>query len=418
MVRGALLIALWLFCLHAERARAQVATDSTATETASPSLFSRIMERVQFHGFASEGGFVSTANDYIGKSSRGSLKFFEAGVNVSVTLTDQLRVGMQFVSRSVGTLSEEVPRLDWAIIDYRFRPWLGARAGVIKVPLGLYNEYIGVDAARTSILLPQSMYPLRNRDALISHTGFALYGDIALGPVGSLEYQAWAGTLTIPRSALELEGADLRSVDTKYVAGGQLFWHPPLEGLRIGASYLRASVDFHLRLDAANTQGLIEAGVAAPDYTGKLRIQQRPTQIWVASLEYTRNDWLFAFEYSRWLKHQQTSLPTVLPAFDEDAERFYAMLTYRVTPHFELGTYYSAVFADVKDRRSHGAKFTRRSNGFQRDLAATLRVDINDYWLWKLEGHFIDGSAELQSSVNPDPTRFWGLFLLRTTVTF
>jgi hypothetical protein len=387
-------------------------------EVSAPSLASRILERIQVHGFVSEGGFVSTANDYIGNSSRGSLKLFEAGINISATLTDQLRVGMQFVSRSVGTLSEEVPRLDWAIIDYRYRPWFGLRAGVIKVPLGLYNESIGIDAARTAILLPQSVYPLRNRDALISHTGFALYGDVPLGLLGGLDYQVWLGILTIPRSALELDGAQLNSVDTKYVTGGQLFWRP-IEGLRMGATYLRSSIDFHLTLDNNNTQQLIAAGAVPPDYNGKLLVQQRPATFWVASAEYVFGDALFAFEYSRWLKHQQTSLPVVLPSFDEDAERFYGMATYRLSPHFELGTYYSVTHADVHDRRGDGERFMgKRSTAFQRDLAGTLRIDINDYWLWKVEAHLIDGVAELQSSQNPNPTRLWGLFLFRTTVTF
>jgi hypothetical protein len=75
--------------------------------------------------------------------------------------------------------------------------------------------------------------------------------------------------------------------------------------------------------------------------------------------------------------------------------------------------------ADVHDRRGDGERFMgKRSTAFQRDLAGTLRIDINDYWLWKVEAHLIDGVAELQSSQNPNPTRLWGLFLFRTTVTF
>jgi hypothetical protein len=393
-------------------------SETTPEQESQPSLASRIMERIQIHGFVSEGGFVSSANDFIGKSSRGSLKFLEAALNVSVTLTDQLRVGVQFVSRSVGVLSEEVPRLDWAIIDYRYRPWFGVRAGAIKMPLGLYNEYVGVDAARTAILLPQSVYPLRNRDALISHTGFALYGDIPLGPAGELQYQAWLGILAVPRSALELDGASLDSVDTKYVTGGQLFYRP-IEGLRVGASYLRASLDFHLTLDSGNVSQLVAAGLVPADYNGKLLIQQAPTSFWVASAEYMVGDWLLAFEYSRWLKHQTTSLPMLLPTLDEDAERFYGMVTYRISPHFELGSYYSVTHADPDDRRGHGVGYKgKRITAFQRDLAGTLRIDINDYWLWKLEAHLIDGVAELQVSRNPNPTRLWGLFLIRTTVTF
>ncbi len=388
------------------------------TSAAEPSFFSRLtfLSKIQIHGFVSEGGFVSTANDYIGDSSRGSLKFLEAALNVSTELTDRLRVGLQLVSRSVGTLSEEVPRLDWAVADYQWQSWLGLRAGVIKMPLGLYNEYIAIDAARTAILLPQSVYPVRNRDALISHTGFALYGSASLGVVGGLDYQAWLGTLTIPRSALDLSGANLDSVDTKYVTGGQLFWRTPLEGLRVGGTYLRAAIDFHLTLDANLTSQVVMAGLAPADYKGQLVVSQDPTSIWVLSAEYVHNDLLLAAEYSRWLKHQ-TSVPKVAD-LDEEAERFYAMATYRLSPHFELGSYYSMTYADVDDRRGHDARFSKHFQAFQHDLAATLRLDINEYWLWKVEGHFMDGAADLQASANLNPTRYWGLFLFRTTVTF
>jgi hypothetical protein len=372
----------------------------------------------QIHGFVSEGGFLSTANEYIGTSSRGSLKFFEAGINVSLEPIDQLRVGMQLVFRSVGSLSEAAPRVDWALVDYRMESWFGMRAGVIKIPLGLYNEYVDIDATRTMILLPQSVYPMRNRDALISHTGFAVYGDVGIGGGGRLDYQAWFGTLSVPGSALELAGASLTSVDTKYVSGGQVFWHPPLEGLRVGASYLRASIDFDLVLDSDVLAQLVMANLLPPEHDGKLVISQSPTSLWVASAEYIRGDWLFAAEYSRWLKHQQSSLAALIPATDEDAERFYVMATYRLSSYFELGTYCAVTHADVSDRDGGSSMLPHPFRAFQRDLAAGLRIDVNAYWLWKIEAHLIDGVAELQASQNPSPKRYWGLFLFRTTVMF
>jgi hypothetical protein len=379
---------------------------------------STLLSRVQIHGFVSEGGFVSTSNEYIGNSSRGSLRMFETGVNFSVQLLDQLRVGLQVVARDVGTLSESVPRVDWAVVDYRFQPWLGLRAGVIKLPLGLYNEYEDIDSARTAILMPQSLYPIRNRDALISHTGFAAYGNLSLGGAGALDYQAWLGTLTIPRSALELAGATLNSVDTKYVTGAQLFWHPPLEGLRVGGTFMQASIDFDVTLNGGTVTQLVAAGALPAGSDGNLLISQRPTDFWVASAEYQRGDWLFAAEYGRWLKHQQSSLPQLVPTSDEDSERFYGLATYRVSSPFELGTYYSVTHADVHDRTGKGPKFAKNYLAFQRDLAATIRFDVNDYWLWKLEAHFIDGVSELQASRNPNPKEYWGMFLCRTTVTF
>jgi hypothetical protein len=375
---------------------------------------------VEIHGFVSEGGFVSTSNDYIGASSRGSLALFEAGLNMSAEPADRLRVGIQLFGRDVGTFRDIPPRLDWAYVDYRWRPWLGVRAGLIKMPYGLYNEFADVDATRTAILMPQAVYPLRDRSALLAQTGVALYGRRGLGPAGgALDYQAWFGTLNIPENALVLDGARLDDIDTRYVTGAQLFWQTPVDGLRIGGTVVRASIDFDLTLEPATVAALIMAGLVPADYDGKLVISQRPGTLWIGSAEYTREDWLVAAEYARWLKHQQTTLPAVLPAFDEDAERFYVMATRRLAHSTEVGAYYSVLHVDANDRRGRDMmKFAERHYAWQRDASVTVRYDVNDYWLWKLEAHFIDGTGDLFAPSTVHPDRYWGLFLFKTTVTF
>jgi hypothetical protein len=383
--------------------------------TASPGLG---RPEIDIHGFVSAGAFVSTANNYIGESARGSVELFEAGINFSTVVAERLRVGLQLFSRDEGTLRDESPRVDWAYLDYYWRPWLGLRAGIIKMPFGLYNEYADIDTARLPILMPQSVYAIRNREALLSHTGFALYGSQPLGAAGELDYQAWLGTLSIPENALTISGATLDDIDTRYVTGAQLFWQPPIEGLRVGGTYVRASIDFDLTLDPATVMQLIAAGLVPADYDGKLVISQRPDAWWIVSAELVREDWFFAAEYSRAAKHQQTSLPDVIPAFDEDAEHFYGLVSYRLSARLETGVYYSVNHRDASDRDGSGPAFAEKFYAYQRDLAATLRFDVNDHWLWKVEGHFIDGTADLLSELNPAPERFWGLFLLRTTVTF
>lgn len=383
--------------------------------TPEPSL---LLSSLQLHGFVSQGAFYSTANDYIGKSSRGSVELFEAGLNVSTEVADRLRAGIQFFARDVGAYRDLPPRLDWAFLDYHWKSWFGLRAGVIKLPYGLYNEFADVDAARLPILMPQSLYQLRNRSALLSHTGFAIYGEKKIGSAGSLAYQALLGTLNIPDGALILNGGSVENIDTKYMTGGQLFWQPPIEGLRIGGTYLRTSIDFNLRLDSANTNALIMAGLVPPDFDGKVTISQRPSTFVVGSAEYLHEDWLFAAEYARSFKHQRSTLPMLLPTFDEDSERFYVMVNRRFSPCLQSGLYYSVFNADANDRGGHDdMKFPERWYAWQRDLAGTVRFDINEHWLWKLEGHFIDGVADLYDST-PNPKRYWGLFLLKTTVTF
>jgi hypothetical protein len=379
-----------------------------------------VLSNLQIHGFVSEGAFLSTANDYIGASSRGSVELFEAGLNVSTEVADRLRVGIQLFGRDVGTFRDLPPRLDWAYLDYHYKPWLGLRAGIIKMPYGLYNEFADIDSTRTAILMPQAVYPLRDRSALLAQTGFALYGETRLGcGGGSLEYQAWLGTLNIPANALEVDGATLDDIDTKYVTGAQLFWHTPVDGLRVGGTFLRTSIDFKLTLDQSTVDALIMAGLVPPDYNGKLVISQRPDTLGIASAEYILPNWLFAAEYSRWYKHQESTLPNLLATFDEKNERFYALATHRLSRLVELGAYYSVLNADADDRGGHDMKkFAKPYYAWQRDAATTIRLDINEHWLWKVEAHFIDGTADLDPSRNPHPDRYWGLVLVKTTVTF
>jgi len=393
---------------------------STALGHAQPAADPPRDSTLQLHGFVSEGGFVSTSNDYIGASSRGSLEMFEAGFNASTEVADRLRVGLQFFARDEGQFRDLPPRLDWAYLDYHWKPWLGIRAGVIKMPFGLYNEYSDIDSARTSILLPQSVYQLRNRSALLAQTGFSLYGERELGEgAGSLEYQAWLGTLNIPQYALELQGATLDEIDTKYVTGAQLFWHTPLDGLRVGGTYLRTSIDFKLTLSPDTIAQLIMQGLLPPGFMGELVISQRPDQLVIGSAEYTNDDWLFAAEYSRWYTHTETSVSGLIPSSDAVTERFYGLASHRLCRLWEVGAYYSVLYADADDRHGHNKmKFAQTFEAWQRDAAATLRYDVNDHWLWKLEGHFIDGAGDLDLTRNPHPDRYWGLFLLKTTVTF
>lgn len=419
----ALVVGAALLALHAHTAFADpevpapappVRVDGDPVAPVAPGLVSR---KVDIHGFVSEGGFLTTANEYIGASSHGSLKLAEVGLGISTELTDRLRVGAQLFARDFGTL-EDAPRFDWAFLDYRWKSWLGIRAGIIRMPFGLYNEYSDVDSARVPILLPQSVYSFRNRDILLSHRGFAVYGNRALGPAGGIEYQAWLGTLDIPDNALVVNGGTVDRINTKYVTGAQAFWQAPLDGLRIGATALRASIDFEVTLAPATTAALIMAGRVPADYKGAVTLSVRPETLVIGSAEYLHEAWSFAAEYARGFRHQRTSLPALIPTFDQDREAFYGMASYRPSAHLEVGGYYSVFHLDAHDRHGRDPKYAEPFLAFQRDLAATVRIDVNDRWLWKLEAHLMDGAADLEVAANPQPERYWGLFMLRTTVTF
>jgi hypothetical protein len=243
------------------------------------------------------------------------------------------------------------------------------------------------------------VHPEHNRNYLLAQTGAELYGYQRLQSLGALDYRVYGGTIFLdttpptPGSPLQLQ-----SFNVPYLAGGRLLWETPLDGLRFGGSVQV------LRLDATILAGTQTATV------------QVPATLWVGSMEYSANRLLLAAEYSRWYLKSDSSNPMIFPQTPEMvSERAYGMAAYRAAKWLQPGVYYSILFPDVDHR-------VGRAN-IQHDVATTLRFDINDHWLFKLEGHFMSGTAGLMSNLNGNLPltaleRNWEVLLLKTTAYF
>jgi hypothetical protein len=358
------------------------------------------LPELQLHGFISQGYLLSSSNNYLADTSRGSFDFSEVGLNATLPATDRLRLGLQLFSRKLGPLGDYRPVFDWYYLDYHWRDWLGVRAGRVKLPFGLYNDTSDIDAARTAILLPQSVYPAQNRDFLLAQTGVEVYGYGDLDRGGGLDYRLYAGTIFLDVKTQPGNPITLVDLQVPYVVGGRLLWvaPQPLEGLRLGGSVQVLRLDIHL----------LAPGVAAPIL---LRI---PATLWVASAEYTVRDFVFAAEYSRWLTKTESS-NAIFPSSSVTSERAYVLASMRLSPLVQIGAYESLYFPDVDHR---GGRETRQS-----DTAFTVRFDLNRYWLLKLEGHYLHGTASLDSTLNDNvPLRSlkpdWALFAVKTTAYF
>jgi hypothetical protein len=287
-------------------------------------------------------------------------------------------------------------KADWYNLDWHPRDWFGIRAGRVKLPFGLYNNTSDIDSARVPVLLPQSIYPAENRDTLLAATGLEIYGRY-----GPLEYSLYGGAVFIDpfNDTLGRINAEILTINEPYLIGGRLMYEAPLAGLRLGFSLQGGSI-----------------GEVQENPSSEIATTTTFTYQWVASLEYARRDLLLAVEYSRWFTLVETTNTLVVP---EDpgttSERGYLMLTYRFTPWFWPGFYYSFLFLNV-DHRSNLAMQ-------QQDLSFTARFDINEYWLIKLEGHFMVGTGSLSPVLNDGRTReqlapFWGACFVKTTAHF
>jgi hypothetical protein len=363
--------------------------------------------KLEVHGFVSPGFIVTTGNNYVARTKRGSFEFNEVGLNFTVPLTDKLRTGIQLFSRDLGPIGNYAPRADWFYLDYKVDDWFGIRAGRVKIPVGLYNDTVDIDAGRVQVLLPQSIYSLSSRDFALAQTGGEIYGRVRLGrSAGAFEYRIYTGTVFIDvRNQTTLSGS-FTDVDVPYVMGERLMYETPIEGLRLGASLEAAKIDLNYTIPP-NPQGIIPG-------PGNLEL---PLVIAVGSVEYAPGRLQLAAEYARSRAHIETTHP--IPGNDPRKvttnEAAYVMGSYRINDWFAPGLYYSLFYPDV-DNRSGRDKSSH-------DVAATLRFDINSWWLVKLEGHFMSGTALLNPALNDNKPltnleQNWGAFLVKTTAHF
>ena len=393
------------------------AADSDDASTAIP---------IEVHAFVSQGYIKTTDNNYLAHSKNGgSFEFSEVGINFTKDLTDRMRVGMQLFTHDLGPLGNYRTRFDWFYLDYHFWDWLGFRAGRTKVPFGLYNDSSDIDAARVPILLPQSVYPVSNRDFLLAQTGGELYGNVPLGGAGSLEYRLYGGTVFFDTADA---AAMFGNITVPYIFGGRLMWQTPIEGLQLGGSAQKLRIDADYTLPAAQIPALQMSGALPANFANPVPVKI-PALLGVASLEYSAHAWFLAGEYSRWRVALDAPVSVLrVPAFQ--SERFYLMSSYHVTPWFTPGLYYAVQFANAGDRSGKraapgappGTPPTGRA-AYQHDVALTLRYDLNSVWLLKVEGHFMHGTAGLSTTLNANQplsslTKDWGVLLVKTTAYF
>jgi len=468
---------------------------------------------LEIHGFLSQGYLQTDRGDYLADTEEGTFKFNEMGINISSDLSDDIRLGIQFISRTLGDLNENTSKVDWAYADYRWRDYLGFRFGRIKVPFGLYNEIRDIDMLRTSIFLPSGIYSEAWRDTLKSIDGFGLYGYLSLNALGGINYQALAGQLDISDEGgvakyVEHDGTvDLLHLDPQKTYCASILWDMPIEGLSIGTSILSnkmkesSMVGDHFRFGELRMATDINAQLPEVFYQivyDKIQNQDLATQIssgyldymdltqyqsldnqwpkeanrnfftmdfWVLSLKYQWGDLTLSAEHLDLRMNNDWYIGEVNlrnPAVAFHSIGYYVSASYAILDWLELGVYYSEFYSDDNNKKSENfIKMTQNVfykypvaaiyennanriregfvdyanavfsmynidhlkpddvtaiqlisdyeyekpkyheyNQYFKELALSLSAQITDQWAFKLEGHFMDGIAFMDWTVN------------------
>lgn len=213
-------------CLSAISASVQAAnwTDSTVVSGFMSAVYSRTNEGIPFNGGAAEAGI----------NKDGSFQGTRYGVNIRSQVTDKVNFASQLFASQEGEQFNIV--LDWAFAGIKLGDDVTLRAGKIKYPIGLVNEYVDVGVAYPWIRAPLS-----------------IYSDSAEGPSATDESYSGFSLLTEKLSGDWTYSADLFAGQVD-VEGTEIGYLKKLAGLS-----LRADWNDMLQLHAAASRSEMQA---------------------------------------------------------------------------------------------------------------------------------------------------------------
>lgn len=202
-------------------------------------------DRFTVHGFGNQDYSKSTSNSFEQSGPTGTWDNNFLGIVMSARVTDESKVWAQFQSNST-----ENPRLTWMFIDYQITDDLSGRAGRIKFPFGIYNEYIDTRALQVSVGKPLA-YSLEGDFTYDAFNGVELEYAKTLGTGGRVVVDAFGGNIFTPATPFftpaypdQFQMGNFEAVTNDlHVVGGKIAWETPVDGLRLIVSGNQTKVE-------------------------------------------------------------------------------------------------------------------------------------------------------------------------------
>jgi len=363
-------------------------------------------QEVEIHGFASQGYMQSSDNNFLANTDEGTFEFNEMGLNFSYDSGANVKIGAQLFARDLGGVGNDEVAVNWAFGDYKWRDWLGFRAGIMKSFMGLYNETRDVDSLRTCLILPQSVYNEWIRDATQGTKGFGVYGNVSAGPAGVFKYEIRALDLQVPLDSgtgqfIQRSLPSLTGIDFDKLYALSLRWQTPLDGLLFGVSGYTTKSKY---------EAAIQADMDADLET--LILDNKETTSIITSVEYTLNNLVLASECTSGRSDSRSYVQGVTTPGAYNLVKqtnYYFSAAYRFLDWFEAGTYYSY---GTRDNDGSGA-----ANELK-DICVSTRFDVTDNMIVKLETHFMDGLYGVAPGDDGSTDDKWMLYAAKVSYTF
>jgi len=144
------------------------------------------------------------------------------------------------------------------------------------------------------------------------------------------------------------------------------------------------------------------------------------------SADYMIGNTIITFEYNRFQYDIEIIFgSSELDPVPMDTESYYLNVSHRFTDLFEMGVFYSESYRSADDK--DGKKAVENNfadyehDGWDKDLCLSLRFDLNENWILKFEGHYIDGTfraAAAEPETEPEAADTFSLFAGKVSYSF
>jgi len=391
-----------------------IATGLIAYLFAATTTLTQARENFSYGGFASFGYLESSQYNFLANTSEGTFEFAELGLNFNWNPLNQLAVVGQLFAFELGPYGNYDPLIDYLHVDYTFSKEFGLRLGRVKRPLGLYNDIQDIDIARTAVLLP-NFYDPRFRDYSAAVDGAAIYGSFDTGGKSRIDYTFYGGHrdveedggiagLAITTTSEVLLDAEMLGTSSTLAYGGQVWFFPGPNGLRLGVGHL-VLPDFSYTI-AATIPPLFPDPLLAGQRV-LFEYENVNLDLSILSFEYFWKDYTLTGEY--WTATNELSATQFLGPLaisteqERDSNDAWALSAAKRWNSLELAFTYT--------------DFPRK--GIDRQLS--LRYDLTEFWTLKVERHDIEGTISLFNQFGQNPVRDeqnWTLWAAKSTFHF
>jgi len=368
-------------------------------------------EKVQLHGFLTQGFFHSSGNNVYGHSDDSlATGLTEIGLNLTYQPLNNLTFMVQGLYKRSGNVDRGNLKLDHALAELTLfndgESQFGLRLGRVRSPFGLYNETRDVAFTHPTILLPMGLYFDRSRTIFLSADGgqvFVKHND----DYGQLHFRFFYGMPISDNNeainsflALSARG----TVTTKPSFVTQLRYDTNDDNTSLALSYSNTNLKYH---------------ASADDFLSSASFSVSPL---VISARQVIDDLTLTAEYSlRW--NQIASLGAAIPARKFISENYYLEASYPIMPALQATVRYDVNYQDIKDRTGENAikKGLPNHLAFSRSWVFGLQWNIDNAWMIRADYYKNHGTSWLSQADNSNKrltVQDWDLFAFQLSYRF